>query len=84
MRCLVHSHSPFGSALSLLSEELLVAHMDTMAFYENVQYLRTCPCIPFGDEEDDFISAGLRETHWAALLAHHGLIVGGRSIEGAT
>ena len=84
MRCLAHSHSPFTSALSLLGQELLVSHMDTMVLYEDVQYLRTWPGIPFGDEEGDFISAGLGETHWAALLAHHGLFVGGRSIEEAT
>ena len=84
IECLVHSHPPFSSALSMLGEELLVAHMDTMAFYEEVQYLRSWPGIPFGDEEGELISAALGEHYWAALLSHHGLSVGGRSIEEAT
>lgn len=67
-----------------IGEELSVAHMDTMAFFGDVQYLRKWPGIPFGDEEGEIISAVLGEEHWAALLAHHGLIVGGVSIEQAT
>ena len=40
--------------------------------------------IPFGDEEGDIISGVLSDNYWSALLSHHGLIVGGRSIEEAT
>jgi len=83
IQCAVHSHPPATSALAQVGEELLVSHMDVMAFYEDVQYLPDWPGIPFGDEEGEIIS-GVLGNHWAALLAHHGLMVGGRTIEEAT
>jgi len=83
IQCLVHSHPPSASALSMIGEELLVSHMDVMAFYDDVQYLANWPGIPFGDEEGDIISGVLSPSYWAALLAHHGLIVAGTSIEEA-
>jgi len=83
IQCIVHSHPPAASALSIIGEELVVEQMDLMAFYDDVQYLADWPGIPFGDEEGDIISAVLAPNHWAALLAHHGLIVAGKSIEEA-
>eukprot|EP00483_Globobulimina_turgida_P004712 UN04721 len=64
--------------------KLFISHMDTMALYDDVQYLPNWPGIPFGDEEGDIISGVLSDNYWSALLAHHGLIVGGKSIEEAT
>merc|ERR1719384_2248179 len=83
IQCIVHSHPPATSALSIIGEELVVEQMDLMAFYDDVQYLADWPGIPFGDEEGDLISGVLAPNHWAALLAHHGLIVAGKSIEEA-
>jgi len=83
IQCIVHSHPPAASALSVIGEELFISHMDVMAFYEDVQYLANWPGIPFGDEEGDLISGVLAPSYWSALLAHHGLIVGGRSVEEA-
>lgn len=54
-----------------------------MALYGDVQFLPRWPGIPFGDEEGEIIS-GVLGDHWSALLAHHGLIVGGKTIEQAT
>ena len=62
---------------------LHIGHMDTMCFYDDVQYLPSWPGIPFGDEEGEIISGVLKDK-WSALLAHHGLIVGGTSIEQTT
>ena len=84
IKCIIHTHPPFASALSMIGEKLFISHMDTMAFYEDVQYLDEWPGIPFGDEEGDIISGILSDKYWSALLSHHGLIVGGRSIEEAT
>ena len=42
------------------------------------------PGVPFGDEEGELISGVLAPDHKAALLAHHGLITCGGSIEEAT
>merc|ERR1719499_3011508 len=54
-----------------------------MALYEEVQYLDEWPGVPFGDSEGDLISGLLGEKHWSGLLANHGLIVGGKTIEEA-
>ena len=58
--------------------------MDVMAFYEDVQFLPSWPGIPFGDEEGEIIAELLGDNYYSALLANHGLIVGGKTIEEAT
>jgi len=84
IKCIVHTHPPYSSALSMTGHKLFISHMDTMAFYDDVQYLSSWPGIPFGDEEGEIISGILSDNYWSALLSHHGLIVGGRTIEEAT
>lgn len=78
----VHTHAPYASALSMIGEPLVVAHMDAMALYDDCAYLPTWPGVPVGDEEGEIISAALGEKR-AALLAHHGLLATGRTIEEA-
>jgi len=82
IHCLVHTHPPKTSALSMTGHPLHIGHMDTMCFFEDVQHLPTWPGIPFGDEEGELIASVLKDK-WSALLAHHGLIVGGENIEEA-
>jgi L-fuculose-phosphate aldolase len=84
IQCLVHSHPLHTSALAQLGVPLLVSHMDTMALYDDVPFLPEWPGIPFGDEEGEIISTLLGEKHMAGLLAHHGMIVAGKTIEEAT
>eukprot|EP01083_Nonionella_stella_P133627 406250_1 len=84
IECIIHTHPLATSALSMTGHKLLISHMDTMALYDDVQYLSTWPGIPFGDEEGNIISGLLPDGYWSALLSHHGLIVGGRTIEEAT
>ena len=43
VRCILHTHPPFVSALSMVGEELTVAHMDTTMFFENCAYLPDWP-----------------------------------------
>jgi L-fuculose-phosphate aldolase len=83
IQCIVHTHARATSALAMTGVPLHVAHMDVMAFYEDVNYLPKWPGVPFGDEEGEIIVKVLGDRN-AALLAHHGLIVGGRTIEEAT
>ena len=83
LKCLIHTHPPKVSALSMIGEPLIISHMDVMALLD-VQYLSIWPGIPFGDDEGEIISAVLGGEYRSALLAHHGLIVGGSSIEEAT
>ena len=83
IQCIVHSHPLHTSALAQLGVPLFISHMDHMALYDDVQFLQQWPGVPFGDEEGEIITGVLAPNHHAALLAHHGLIVTGRSVEEA-
>ncbi len=82
LNCIVHSHAPASSALSMVGEELVVAHMDAAMLYEECAYLPDWPGVPVADEEGVLISEALGR-HSALLLAHHGLLTTGRSLEEA-
>jgi len=82
VNCIIHTHPPHVSALSMLGEELAVAHMDASLFYEDVAFLPEWPGVPIGDEEGEIISNALG-TKRAILLAHHGQLVVGASVEEA-
>lgn len=71
---IVHTHPPYVSALSVLGEELAVAHMDHTMFHDDCAYLPEWPGVPIGDEEGEIISKALG-TKRAILLAHHGQLV---------
>ena len=66
----------------MIGEELAVSHMDTSLFYEDCAYLPDWPGVPFGDGEGELIAGALGDKR-AVLLAHHGQLCAGRSIEEA-
>lgn len=82
VECIVHTHPPYVSALSTVGEALAVAHMDHTMFYNDCAYLPEWPGVPIGDEEGEIISAALGSKR-AILLAHHGQLVAGKSVEEA-
>ena len=83
VQAIVHTHPPYISALSMIGEELAVSHMDTSIFYEDCAFLPDWPGVPFGDDEGELIAGALGDKR-AVLLAHHGQLCAGRSIEEAT
>jgi L-fuculose-phosphate aldolase len=80
--CIVHTHAPHTSALAMLEVPLVVSHMDTCLLYGQCAILEKWPGIPVGNEEGEIISAALGDKK-AVLLAHHGLVVAGASVEEA-
>jgi len=84
IQCMVHTHAPWSSALGLTGVPLHIGNMDVMALYDQTAHLPSWPGVPFGDEEGEIISNAIGKNNWAALLGHHGLFVGGRTIEEAT
>lgn len=82
VHAIVHTHPKHCSALSLLGEPLHIAHMDTTALYDDVAHLAHWPGIPFGDEEGEIISGALGDKS-AILLAHHGQLCVGPTVEAA-
>lgn len=83
VQAIVHTHPPHVSALSMIGEELAVSHMDTAILYEDCAFLPDWPGVPFGDGEGELIAGALGDRR-AVLLAHHGQLCAGRSVEEAT
>ena len=82
VRCIIHTHPLHTSALSMLERPLQIAHMDTCVLYDDVAFLKTWPGVPVGNSEGETISVALGNKR-AILLAHHGLLVAGGSVEEA-
>jgi L-fuculose-phosphate aldolase len=82
VRCIIHTHPLYTSALSMLEEPLRVSHMDTCVLFEDIAFLPNWPGIPVGNDEGEMISSALNDKR-ALLLAHHGLVVVSGSVEEA-
>lgn len=82
VQCIVHTHPFHVAALSMLEVPLVVSHMDTTPLYDDCAFLAKWPGVPVGNEEGEIISAALGDKK-AVLLAHHGQVVAGASVEEA-
>jgi L-fuculose-phosphate aldolase len=82
INCIIHTHPLHVAALSMLETPLVVSHMDTCPLFDDCAFLAQWPGVPVGNEEGEIISAALGDKR-AVLLAHHGQLVTGRSIEEA-
>jgi L-fuculose-phosphate aldolase len=82
VRSIVHTHPPATSALSMIGQPLVVAHMDMCMFQDQCAYLSDWPGLPIGDEEGMIISEALGDKK-TILLANHGFISAGETIEEA-
>lgn len=82
VQCIVHTHPFHVAALSMLETPLVISHMDTTPLYDDCAFLPFWPGVPVGNEEGDTIANALGDKK-AILLAHHGQIIAGASIEEA-
>lgn len=80
---IVHTHAPHSSALAMIGHPLIASHMDSVALWGATAHLVRWRGVPFGDEEGRIISEALGQKR-AVLLAHHGLLTVGKSIEEAS
>ncbi|MEM5529729.1 aldolase [Gammaproteobacteria bacterium AS21] len=76
---IVHTHPPFISAMSMLEEPLVIAHMDQTPFYNDCAFLKEWPGVPIADDEGRIITQALEGKH-AIILAHHGYLVAGKTV----
>jgi len=79
---IVHTHPPYTSALAMTGKELVVAHMDATMFYNDCAYLAEWPGVPLADKEGQIISEALGNKK-SILLANHGLLTTGKTLEEA-
>lgn len=82
VQCIVHTHPFHVAALSMLEVPLVVSQMDTTPLYDDCAFLADWPGVPVGNEEGEIISTALGDKK-AILLAHHGQVVAGASVEEA-
>ncbi len=82
VNAIVHTHPPAASALAAAECPLVVAHMDATPLFEDMVFLPEWPGLPTADKEGEIIATALGQHH-AMLLAHHGLLTAGRSIQEA-
>lgn len=82
VNCIIHTHPTHIAALSMLEVPLQVSHMDTTPLFEDCAFLKTWPGVPVGNEEGEIIAEALGDKR-AVLLAHHGMLVAGKTIEEA-
>ncbi|HEY6966720.1 MAG TPA: aldolase [Burkholderiales bacterium] len=82
VKAIVHTHAPYASALSCTSSSLRTIHMDS-AMLHGTAHLPEWPGVPVADDEGRIISGALGSAK-AILLANHGLLTTGNSIEEAT
>ena len=80
---IAHTHPPAASALAAAEQPLIVAHMDATPLFDDTAFLPDWPGLPTADREGELIAEGLGGKH-ALLLAHHGLLAAGRSVQEAT
>jgi len=81
VKAIVHTHAPYASALSCISS-LKTIHMDS-AMLHGTAHLPEWPGVPVADDEGRIISGALGDAK-SILLANHGLLTAGSSIEEAT
>jgi L-fuculose-phosphate aldolase len=82
VQAIVHTHPPAASALAAAEQPLVVAHMDATPLFDDIAFLADWPGLPTADREGEVISGALADKH-AMLLAHHGLLAAGRSVQEA-
>ncbi len=82
VNCIVHTHPPYVSALSMIGKPLVVAHMDATPFADDCAFLQEWPGLPIADDEGAVISAALGDKR-SILLANHGFLTACSSVEEA-
>lgn len=83
VKSLIHAHSPWASSLAAARQPLVIAQMDMTPLHDDCAFLGDWPGVPIADQEGVLISQALGGKR-AIILAHHGYLTAGASIEEAT
>jgi L-fuculose-phosphate aldolase len=82
VNAIIHTHAPHASALATTGKPLKTIHMDS-AMLHGTAHLPDWPGVPVADDEGRIISGALGDSK-TILLANHGLLTAGASVEEAT
>lgn len=83
VNAIIHTHSPWASSLAAARQPLLILQMDMTPLYKDCAFLAEWPGVPIADQEGVLISKALGDKR-AILLAHHGYLTVGQSVQEAT
>lgn len=80
---IIHTHSPWASALAAARQPLVISQMDMTPLFNDCAFLGEWPGVPIADHEGTLISEALGGMK-SIILAHHGYLTAGVSVEEAT
>jgi L-fuculose-phosphate aldolase len=80
---IIHTHSPWTSALAAARQPLVIAQMDMTPLHNDCAFLGDWPGVPIADQEGVIISEALGDKR-AIILAHHGYLTASETCEEAT
>jgi L-fuculose-phosphate aldolase len=80
---IVHLHSPWVQPLVAARQPLIITQMDMTPFYDDCAFLYDWPGLPIADQEGVIITQALGNKR-SILLAHHGMLNAGKSVQEAT
>ena len=83
VQSIIHTHSPWASALAAARQPLVISQMDMTPLHNDCAFLAEWPGVPIADQEGLIISKALGAKR-AIILAHHGYLTAGASCEEAT
>ena len=81
VNAIMHTHAPYASALAATGSPLKIIHMDS-AMLDGCAHLPEWPGVPVADDEGRIISGALGSAK-CILLANHGLLTTGSTVEEA-
>ena len=82
VNAIIHTHAPYASTLAATGQALRTIHMDG-AMLHGCAHLPQWPGVPVADDEGRIISGALGDAK-SILLANHGLLTAGSTVEEAT
>ena len=82
VNAIIHTHSPWVSALVAARQPLVIAQMDMTPFHDDCAFLADWPGVPIADQEGVLISEALGKKR-SIILAHHGYLTAGNTVEEA-
>ncbi|VWB70027.1 aldolase [Burkholderia lata] len=83
VNAIIHTHSPWATALATARQPLVIAQMDMTPLHDDCAFLADWPGVPIADQEGVLISDALGSRR-AIILAHHGYLTAGSTCEEAT
>lgn len=83
VQSIIHTHSPWASALAAARQPLVISQMDMTPLHNDCAFLAEWPGVPIADDEGVIISGALGSKR-SIILAHHGYLTVGKTIQEAT